>query len=178
MLSLSNFKSGLATIVFLLAFYSNASAAGCEADAMVCQVNTISIVSLTFTGSNSKELSPHKGQLIDFLRLRLRNDLSFLRHEGLSFKEFVMVKAPGDKEKAYLECSVVTASDSAYPVAIYVSCLLSSMGDYERSWGEVEGKALSYTSSTGLLVTTKEMLSDAVEAIAINFFEAQDLHNM
>lgn len=145
-------------------------------DSLLCYMETISWVEVTFQGDLLKQ---HKSQYEKLLRLRLRNDLSMISHDTVKY-DAISEKYNWDdskldmKKRGALGCLVWTVGDD-YPVAILTECKLWGYGGYRFSGGsEFEARYLAYGSKQSANQQVDEMLRGAVTQIAGDYLEKRD----
>ena len=110
----------------------------------------------------------------------LRNDLSMMSHEDLSYFE-VHKKYGYDrhvserKERGYFDCTIWTVGES-YPIAYHVQCVLAGYGAYfyDRSLSRFEGATLGYIGRAKLYGGLNDSLRMIIEGIANDFLKDRE----
>ena len=142
-----------------------------------CNLEIISWVEVNF---QSELLKKHKSKYERLIRLRLRNDLSMIKHETLKYldalKKFQWdTKSPEISKRGQLTCLVWTVGDD-FPVAQYVECELWGYGDYSY-YPNFSHKTLGYSNSSGADEHVREAIRDIITEISSSFLEARDFAN-
>ena len=139
-----------------------------------CQLEVISWVEVNFEGELLKKNKLDYERLV---RLRLKNDLSMVRHETLKFND-AMEKYEYDfesqemRKRGYVTCLVWTLGDE-YPVAEYVECKLEGYGDYTFR-RDFSSRMLGYSDSSRANEQVRSMIRQIVTDISSEFLEARD----
>ena len=142
-----------------------------------CQLQTISWVDVAFEGDLLKDKKVSYERLI---RLRLRNDLSMIRHETLEFwaamsKYEYDLESSEMKKRGSINCLVWTVGDD-YPVAEYVECELNGYGDYGFQ-RDFSSRMLGYSDSSRADEQVQAMIRQIITDISAEFLEARDSAN-
>lgn len=146
-------------------------------DTLECKMEKISWVEVTFDG---KLLEGQKAEYESLVRLRLRNDLSMIKHETVRFGDAVKrVKfnyhSSELKKKGAISCLVWTVGDD-YPVAQFVECELWGYGKYSfRS--KFSHRTLGYSNSNKTNEQVRSSIRGIIANISAKFLEARDMIN-
>ena len=146
----------------------------------VCYINTLSWVEVNFQGDVLKK---HKSDFEKLMRLRFRNDMSFLAHETVSPSEVYEVSYAMDKPKglyyrqrrASASCHVWTFGND-FPIAIHIECGLQGFGPYESNDDAtaLRQSSLGYSSKEGAYLHVKEGIAELISRISSTFFDRRD----
>ena len=144
-------------------------------ETLACQLEIISWVEVTFQG---KLLEEHKMEYERLIRLRLRNDLSMLKHETVKWmdawqKYEFKSKSKEMRKRGRVTCLVWTVGDD-YPVAELVECELSGYGDYSFSQ-TFSSRVLGYSNSQKADEQVRSSIRQTIAHIGSDFLEARDL---
>ena len=145
-------------------------------DSLACFMDTISWVEVEFQGELLKQ---NKRKLEKLLRLRLRNDLSMIRHDTAHFETVAEKHNWNDRDiellrRGALYCRIWTVGDD-YPVAFHINCRLWGYGDYKfKALSKFEYSFLGYNSKERLDDEIDKVLRDIVADIASQFLSAKD----
>ena len=157
-----------------------------------CYLDTISWVEVYFQGDLLKK---YKSEFETLIRLRLRNDLSMMKHEVKSREDIWKkheFKRVGNfdgkkvlnhfkryrndmKRRGQVSCLVWTVGED-YPIALLVECTLSGWGWYELPgiWGKFESRILGYTSKSKAKDFVNDAIRDIITTISADFLNARD----
>jgi hypothetical protein len=149
------------------------------AETMPCFVDTLSWVEVTYQGDVLKR---YKSELEKFARLRMRNDLSVLKHETKNLSSLIDEYGvdPSNAEirrRARLHCHIWTVG-SDYPIALHVNCKLNGFGLYPISISDpIESANLGYGSKDKMKGMAEDMIESNIRQIATEFYEVRDASN-
>ena len=153
-----------------------AECVGLSKDSFPCHFQILSHVSI----SNDSELISEavKKELERYLRLRARNEMSFLRHEAITISDFAEKKPPPSesewKNRGEMSCHVWTVGKTS-TIAVLVECELAGWGSFTRSgYQKFSSRYLGTANSTGLVADVRDSITRAVEQIAEKFFASRD----
>ena len=146
-------------------------------DSLACHLEIISWVEVNFQG---KLLENHKAEYEKLIRLRLRNDLSMVKHEALgffeAFKKFEFnFNSQKMKKRGKVGCHIWTVGDD-FPVARHIECELSGYGRYGGK-SEFSQSNLGYSNAADANDSTRSALRGIIAEISANFLEARDRAN-
>lgn len=138
-----------------------------------CSLEILSWVQVRLQGSHLSRSGPDLERLV---RLRVRNDLSFLRHETLPVAEVLNTHGDNTAEirrRGHVDCFVWTIGEREYPIALYVECKIASFISGVLPIQPAQILGLSNRELLGVQV--EEALRQAVQKLAANLFEARDV---
>ena len=146
-------------------------------DSLQCHLQVISWVEVAFQG---KLLEEHKHKYERLVRLRLRNDLSMMKHETVRYvdalKKYGFDSSSSElKKRGGISCLVWTVGED-YPVAQLVECELWGYGKYSIS-REFSGRVLGYSSSKNADEQVRASIREIMANISADLLEARDLAN-
>ncbi len=152
-------------------------------DSLVCWVEILSWAEVTFDGEAAKRLD--KADLERLIRMRVHNDLSFLKHEVADPMEATkrrvqlwheVQEAPDDrymetmseynaymKKRAALRCHIWTVG-TGYPLAFHVECELDGYSTYDGLWSRRD-QTFESLSTAYLAVGSEASLQDQINRI-------------
>lgn len=142
-----------------------------------CQMEIISWVEIKIQG---KLLEARKSDYEKLVRLRLRNDLSMIKHETQKYfdlfnKYDAEIISSKLRERGELFCFVWTVGDD-FPVASYVECTLRGYGQY--AWKkEYSHRFLAYFHSRRADEEVRGIIRDIIAEISADFLEDRDKLN-
>lgn len=141
-----------------------------------CYFDTLSWVEVRFQGDVLKK---HKLDYEKLIRLRVRNDMSSIKHETIEFSDAMKkykydLKSPELRRRGTIGCYIWTVGKD-YPIAKHIECKLSGYGVYEIPLEqEFKSESLSYSSAANADEQTREILRGLVVDIASDFYESRD----
>ena len=146
-------------------------------DSLPCQLRIISWVEVIV---QNELLEKHKSDYERLVRLRLRNDLSMMKHEKLKYREaFDKYKYDYDsneiRERGFVTCTVWTVGDD-YPVAQHVECKLGGYGSY-KSFDKFSYSSLGFSNSIKADEEARVSIRMIIENISSLFLETRDSLN-
>lgn len=169
-----------AILTLVLHAPANAQQASCPPafeKTLACTLDTLSWVQVSFQ-TDIQELEEAKSGLERLIRLRMRNDMSFLQHEVKSFNEAVdefFEKSRRElRRRGQVGCTIWTVGDD-YPVAMHVECKLSGYGVGSSFFSEFETAGLGYSSAREVKTQAEDFIREQIQTIASDFFETRDL---
>ena len=141
----------------------------------VCNLEIISSVAVIFNGELLKN---YKADYEKLTRLRLRNDLSMIRHENIKTMDPItkLELTPSDmRKRGYVICLVWTVGDD-YPAAMHVECTLFGHGDFSIR-EDFSSSMLGFSNSDKSNELARRMIRDNIEDLSADFLEARDRFN-
>lgn len=172
-------------LVSLSPFGAKASEKWCDSenklksDRLPCFAKVISWVEFSHQGDHAETFTENKSSLESFARMRIRNDISSLEHEVLSFDEAIKkynfdMGSKELKERIALQCKVWWVGND-FPVAQHVECSLWGYGSYKGFEVEMETSILGYSNSRILIEQTKDSVRSIVGTLASAFYDSLDM---
>ena len=142
-----------------------------------CNLETISWVEVSIQG---ELLQDYKAKYERLVRLRLRNDLSMIKHETLGYLDALKkyewdTESPEMKKRGHVTCLVWTVGDD-FPVAQFVECELLGYGDYSLR-PSFQYSTLGYSNSSSADEQVRDAIRDIIAEISSMFLEARDASN-
>ena len=143
-------------------------------DSLPCQLQIISLVEVLL---QSELLEKHKNDYERLIRLRLRNDLSMIKHEKLALQDaFKKYEYDFDskemRDRGFVTCVVWTVGDD-YPVAQHVKCELRGYGSY-KYFDEFSYSTLGFSNSIAADEEVRDAIRMIIENISSSFLEKRD----
>ena len=160
-------------------------------DSIVYKLEYISWVEVTFEGNLLRE---HKSYFEKLIRLRLRNDLSKIKHKYKNFNdllddyakslrlsdlldlnEYYKKQSSELKKHAKVNCRIWTVGND-YPIAFHVMCNLKGMTTYGCGFcDDLNGSCLGITSLKRAKSDIEESVRDIITSICSDFFDCKDM---
>ena len=134
------------------------------------EIESFGVIWVVFEGEDAQKIGLNIDELIDYVKLRFKNNFGSMKYEELSEKRWSTIF--GDKAEAKktgsLRFTVWVVGDD-YPIAYHVKCDAGNFRDFSI-WSRA---FLGYGSKKNVPSTIKKALNDLIEKLAIDFFKAR-----
>lgn len=134
------------------------------------EIQSFGRIWVVFEGKDAKEIGLNQDELVDYVKLRFKNNFGKIKYEAISGEKFKTVLGNEAEAKKIGSISfTVWVVGKDYPIAYHLKCEAGHFRNFSI-WSQA---ILGYGSKENVPDLIKKYLNEMIERLAIDFFKAR-----